>query len=58
MFGYYAIRCWKSEAFWVGLDRESPYWGLFRSFAVEMMGLEESRSTDGPVRFNFGDFKL
>jgi len=36
MFGYYAIRCWRSENFWKGVNRDSPYWSLFRDFAVRM----------------------
>ena len=41
MFGYYAIRCWKSEAFWHNLNREGPYWELFRQFADEMTQIEK-----------------
>jgi hypothetical protein len=41
MFGYYAIRCWKSDKFWVNLNRESVYWSLFAAFAKEMMDAEK-----------------
>lgn len=44
MFGYYAIRCWESDAFWNApdgnLNRKSFYWGVFRSFAERMMKME------------------
>jgi hypothetical protein len=43
MFGYYAIRCWKSEQFWLGekmIERESIYWSLFRNFAKRMLEME------------------
>jgi hypothetical protein len=33
MFGYYAIRCWDSDASWHGVNRNSPYWSLFKNFA-------------------------
>jgi hypothetical protein len=26
MFGYYAIRCWENENFWVEVERDSMYW--------------------------------
>ena len=43
MFGYYATRIWDSELFWQDIDRNSPYWDLFRSFA-ETMWLERARA--------------
>jgi len=36
MFGYYAIRCNESEHFWHDMDKDSGYWDLFRTFALEM----------------------
>jgi hypothetical protein len=48
MFGYYAIRCWSSEAFWdspgSNLSRDSVYWGLFKTFVGEM-------ELSSPVKF-------
>jgi hypothetical protein len=41
MFGYYAIRCWESEYFWNDVNRDSPYWSLFRNFVNEMTAIEE-----------------
>jgi len=29
----------RSENFWVGLDREGPYWKLFHTFAAEMRAI-------------------
>ena len=40
MFGYYAIRCYESEFFWSDVNRESPYWKLFSSFAKKMRAIE------------------
>ena len=42
MFGYYAIRCWKSRYFWSGVNRDSPYWALFKDFVSEMENVERS----------------
>ncbi|NDJ22855.1 hypothetical protein GS682_14665 [Nostoc sp. B(2019)] len=41
MFGYYALRCWESEYFWDDVNRDSPYWSLFRNFVNEMKAIEE-----------------
>jgi hypothetical protein len=48
MFGYYAIRCWKSENFWLGgkmLDKNSIYWSLFADFAHKMLVMESKLGT-------------
>jgi hypothetical protein len=42
MFGYYAIRCWDNEYFWNDLNRETPYWALFRDFVAKMKKIESS----------------
>ena len=53
MFGYYAIRCWDSAAFWdapdTNLNRESCYWGVFRAFVQEMERIEK-KSMSAAVR--------
>jgi hypothetical protein len=41
MFGYYAIRCWESEHFWQGVNRESQYWSAFADFVVRMKSIEQ-----------------
>lgn len=41
MFGYYAIRCWESRHFWQDINRDSPYWALFRDFAGRMVEVEK-----------------
>ena len=43
MFGYYVLLADRSRNFWDGLDRQSIYWSVFRSFAREM----ESYERDG-----------
>jgi hypothetical protein len=52
MFGYYAIRCWESEPFWAGVNRDSPYWSLFAYFAQQMARIEQaSRFKPSALRF-------
>lgn len=36
MFGYYAILCQRSDAFWSGVNRLSPYWAVFNDFCDRM----------------------
>jgi hypothetical protein len=43
MFGYYAIRCWESGDFWRNVRRESPYWAVFKNFALEMKHIDSSK---------------
>lgn len=52
MFGYYAIACWKSEAFWSNMNRDSIYWALFKDFAEKMQQIEEKSFRRG-IRFKF-----
>jgi hypothetical protein len=42
MFGYYAIRCYESENFWRGVNRNSYYWAIFCKFARDMKAIEET----------------
>lgn len=42
MFGYYAIICWRSKNFWSDINRESPYWVLFKQFVAKMTKIENS----------------
>lgn len=44
MFAYYAVRCWESNHFWQGpgLERDAPYWRLFRQFVAQMKEVETS----------------
>jgi hypothetical protein len=42
MFGYYAIKCWKSDSFWTGLNRDSNYWIVFRKFVEKMQVIEDN----------------
>lgn len=46
MFGYYVLLAAHSDDFWVGLDRDSQYWSVFRCFAREMESLQGVGSTD------------
>jgi hypothetical protein len=41
MFGYYAIRCWKSRKFWTNVNKESNYWQLFNKFVTIMLEIQE-----------------
>lgn len=52
MFGYYAVGCWQSEAFWEGVNRESPYWSVFADFAQKMARIEDtSQIKPSAIRF-------
>ncbi|HEX8149678.1 MAG TPA: hypothetical protein VF591_21040 [Pyrinomonadaceae bacterium] len=42
MFGYYAIRCWDNLYFWSDVNRDTPYWALFRDFVAKMRKIEGS----------------
>lgn len=52
MFGYFAIRCYRSENFWFGLNRNQPLWSLFMDYAQQM---EEAQQR---FAFDRRDFKL
>ena len=52
MFGYFAIRCAKSENFWYGLNKNQVLWSAFFDFADQMKELELS------FRFNRSKFKI
>jgi len=46
MFGYYAIRCWESDDFWTGVNRQGLYWSLFRSFVEQMKAFDRTAPFD------------
>jgi len=46
MFGYFAIRCYDSENFWSGLNRDQPLWSLFMDFAERIKHAEASFTFD------------
>jgi hypothetical protein len=53
MFAYYAIRCWESDNFWQNqMNRDSPYWALFRYFVSQMAEIEKA------FQFNPKGYKL
>jgi hypothetical protein len=52
MFGYYALRCWESEYFWLDVNRNSPYWAAFRTFVEQMKRIEQGFDYS-PRRFRF-----
>jgi hypothetical protein len=41
MFGYYAIRCYRSTVFWEEIDKSSIYWKEFVQFAERMIFIED-----------------
>lgn len=51
MFGYWAIRCNRSEHFWHGLNREQALWSLFFDFANEMEDAHRNFQFD-PKRYH------
>jgi len=48
MFGYYAIRCWRSQYFWNSVNRDSLYWKIFKDFAIEAIEFEEKNNNFNP----------
>ena len=46
MLGYYAIRCFESDCFWKGINKDSHYWYLFKKFADEMKQVEKKKLED------------
>jgi hypothetical protein len=42
MFGYYALKCWESEHFWVNVNRDGLYWSVFRDFAKRMAQMRQA----------------
>ena len=40
MVGYFAMRCWESENFWEGINRNGYYWSVFKKFVDTMQELE------------------
>jgi len=50
MFGYYAILCWESKNFWEGdgdcINRETPYWAVFKDFVTQMEEIQGSLGTE------------
>jgi len=41
MFGYLAIKCYESNHFWVGEDKNDKYWDLLRDFVGRMKLVDE-----------------
>lgn len=52
MFGYYAILCWESQAFWSNVNKFSEYWKLYEDFYWQMK--EQQRS----FAFDRADFRF
>ena len=44
MFGYYAIRCWDSQNFWVSVNKDSLYWRVFKEFVEEAKQFEKNHA--------------
>ena len=40
MFGYYVLLVDRSEHIWAGIDRDGPYWAVFRNFVCDMKTFE------------------
>lgn len=47
MFGYFALSCWKSKNFWVGIKKDSYYWSVFKKFVETMQQLENRNLNKG-----------
>jgi hypothetical protein len=57
MFGYYALLCRDSEAFWEGVNPLSPYWALFNDFCDRMRSLR-AEFTSGTYTFDKHDYRF
>jgi hypothetical protein len=42
MFGYYALRCWRSDDFWHDLNREQILWSHYRDMVRRLEFIEKS----------------
>ncbi len=51
MFGYYVLLAARSTRIWEGLDHDSLYWTVFRSFAASMEEYESKSMPAGRLRF-------
>ena len=51
MFGYYATLIDQNKLFWTGLDRDSDYWHVFRTFAEDMHARAKLPECKEPLRF-------
>jgi hypothetical protein len=51
MYGYYVCMVAQSKHFWVKLDPDSPYWAVFRGFAVRLQNHKIEDETRKPLRF-------
>lgn len=47
MFGYFPLRCWDADNFWDGINRQSYYWSVFKTFVDKMQKLESSNLNRG-----------
>lgn len=53
MYGYYAIACLDSDAFWTEEEREDPYWSLFKRFAEQSKKYKTKLRRARPKEFQF-----
>ena len=51
MFGYYVVLTDRSEHIWVDLDRDGPYWAVFRRFAAQMRAFKPSETDMLSLKF-------
>lgn len=57
MFGYYAILCRDSDAFWDGVNGFTPYWSVFNDFCDQMAALRDAFAGGGFV-FERSDYRF
>lgn len=50
MFGYYVGLAAKSENLWIGLDKESVYWTVFRQFAKSLSEVKRAAPDPSTIR--------
>jgi hypothetical protein len=49
-FGYFALRCWESENFWLlsnneSINKDGYYWNVFKEFVLEMKKIQSRRTS-------------
>jgi len=57
MFGYYAILCRDSDAFWSDVNRLSPYWSVFNDFCDQLAAVS-AEFAGGTFVFKRADYRF
>lgn len=58
MFGYFAIRCYESQQFWIDINKNSFYWSEFCRFAMEMKAIERRLANNSGNTSSLGELRF